>query len=248
MITKSFDIYFHLWSNGTPNWEREKRAWEIEQEKEWTYVQSKRTKKALKKKENVKRVHFAEKIVQSPNKSHLENLSFGSFSFKIDPQTPSNPVFLARLVIHPRFRSLLTVITAAFFGFRIPRLTRGGKLQISNLLNGLLLAFIALVIIADGPADPEWSAPIASGRVTSKDNADPDQKHSCDGCPRPRKQRQSPTFLGGLKNLSFQRIPRSQEAAVNRTPLTTVTPRLSIRLPFQRNRIFPTHLLLLRQL
>jgi len=34
VITNMFDIYFHLWNNGTPHWEREKHAWEIEQEKE----------------------------------------------------------------------------------------------------------------------------------------------------------------------------------------------------------------------
>ena len=30
VITSQFDIYFHLWSNGTPNWEKEKRLWEEE--------------------------------------------------------------------------------------------------------------------------------------------------------------------------------------------------------------------------
>lgn len=33
VITSTFDIYFHLWNNGVPHWECEKRAWEIEQEK-----------------------------------------------------------------------------------------------------------------------------------------------------------------------------------------------------------------------
>ena len=40
ITTPTFDLYFHLWNNGTPHWEREKRAWEIEQEKEWTLVHS----------------------------------------------------------------------------------------------------------------------------------------------------------------------------------------------------------------
>ena len=33
VITSQFYVYFHLWSNGMPNWEREKRLWEEEQEK-----------------------------------------------------------------------------------------------------------------------------------------------------------------------------------------------------------------------
>jgi hypothetical protein len=49
VITTQLDIYFHLWNNGTPHWEREKRAWEIEQEKEWTRVMSRGKKQNLKK-------------------------------------------------------------------------------------------------------------------------------------------------------------------------------------------------------
>lgn len=30
VICSSFDCCFHLWNNGTPHWEHEKRAWEIE--------------------------------------------------------------------------------------------------------------------------------------------------------------------------------------------------------------------------
>jgi hypothetical protein len=48
VITSSFDVYFHLWNNGTPHWEREKRAWEIEQEKEWTKVLSRSAKREAK--------------------------------------------------------------------------------------------------------------------------------------------------------------------------------------------------------
>jgi hypothetical protein len=35
-IGDSFDVYFHLWSNGAPHWEREKRLWEAEEAKQWT--------------------------------------------------------------------------------------------------------------------------------------------------------------------------------------------------------------------
>jgi hypothetical protein len=34
-IRTSFDVYFHLWSNGAPHWEREKRLWEAEEAKRW---------------------------------------------------------------------------------------------------------------------------------------------------------------------------------------------------------------------
>ena len=50
VISSSFDVYFHLWNNGTAHWEREKRAWEIEQEKEWTTVLSKSAKRQAKAK------------------------------------------------------------------------------------------------------------------------------------------------------------------------------------------------------
>jgi len=49
VITSQFDVNFHLWSNGMPNWEREKRLWEEEPEKEWSTVLSKSTKNSIKK-------------------------------------------------------------------------------------------------------------------------------------------------------------------------------------------------------
>ena len=89
VITDTFDAYFHLWHNGTPNWEKEKRAWELEQEKEWTKVLSKSAKRALKKTEPpLKRVRFAEKLVQSPKKvvpSSSFDLAFGSHVVQVDP-------------------------------------------------------------------------------------------------------------------------------------------------------------------
>ena len=44
VISSCFDVYFHLWSNGAPHWEREKFLWEQEQLKEWTVVQSRKKK------------------------------------------------------------------------------------------------------------------------------------------------------------------------------------------------------------
>lgn len=78
VITSSFDLYFHLWNNGTPHWEREKRAWEIEQEKEWSTVLSKRAKrqaKAQAKKSTPKKVSFAKPLVQYPR----QIIQFGAF-------------------------------------------------------------------------------------------------------------------------------------------------------------------------
>jgi hypothetical protein len=92
VTTSFFDVYFHLWNNGTPHWEREKRAWEIEQEKEWTLVLSKSSKKEVKRKENLKRVHFAKPIVQPPPKNNHQpsiSLIFGSFSSQFDPSSLS---------------------------------------------------------------------------------------------------------------------------------------------------------------
>jgi hypothetical protein len=63
VITSQFDVYFHLWSNGMPNWEREKRLWEEEQEKEWSTVLSKSTKNSIRKANN-KRVSFPKHLVQ----------------------------------------------------------------------------------------------------------------------------------------------------------------------------------------
>jgi len=71
-IAKNFDVYFYLWHNGTPNWEREKRLWEEEQAHEWTLVRSKQSQCASRSipKQN-KRVHFAENwIMRSPPVKH----------------------------------------------------------------------------------------------------------------------------------------------------------------------------------
>ena len=84
-MTSTFDIYFHLWNNGTPHWEKGKRAWKIELENEWTRVMSKNEKRALKKQENAhKRVKFAEIAQSSPKATPIVS-SFGSFTTTIDP-------------------------------------------------------------------------------------------------------------------------------------------------------------------
>jgi hypothetical protein len=59
VTTEHFDVYFHLWRNGGPNWWVEFQKWEEEEENQWTLVSRK------KKKNPVRRVHFASPIRQS---------------------------------------------------------------------------------------------------------------------------------------------------------------------------------------
>jgi hypothetical protein len=94
VITAQFDIYFHLWSNGTPHWEREIRAWEIEQEKEWTRVMSKDEKWNFKKQSSCKRVCYSEHVTRfpfdrTPDPSVL--LQFGTFTTRVNPE--NSPLF-----------------------------------------------------------------------------------------------------------------------------------------------------------
>jgi len=96
IITETFDAYFHIWNNGTPHCEMEKRAWEIEQELEWTKVLSKSAKRELKKKENAqKRVRFSSKP-ESPkpnNPNPMISIAFGAFTTQVDPSSfhPASP-------------------------------------------------------------------------------------------------------------------------------------------------------------
>lgn len=62
VIGSVFDVYFHLWSNGAPHWEREKRLWEEEEAKRWSLVLSKNQKRAAKK-ANQKKLRFAQNLV-----------------------------------------------------------------------------------------------------------------------------------------------------------------------------------------
>lgn len=66
-IGRSFDVYFHLWSNGALHWKREKRLWEEEERKLWSTVLSKRQKRAVKRAE-AKKVRFARNLVCSSSK------------------------------------------------------------------------------------------------------------------------------------------------------------------------------------
>lgn len=94
-IGSSFDIYFHLWSNGVPRWEQEKRLWEAEEEKKWTKILSKGQTKSAKK--QAKKVRFAETLVQSSPKAKATPpvfdyapIRFGSF------QVCKNPLVLTQ--------------------------------------------------------------------------------------------------------------------------------------------------------
>jgi hypothetical protein len=109
VISSCFDVYFHLWNNGTPRWEREKRAWELEQEKEWSTILSKRAKREVKAAARsadkvTKKVHFAKKLVQSSLKNKFEPpscISFGSFSTTLDPIEPKKLIFSNRCCTSP---------------------------------------------------------------------------------------------------------------------------------------------------
>jgi hypothetical protein len=96
VISSSFDVYFHLWNNGTPHWEREKRAWEIEQEKQWTAVLSKCAMRQAKVKEKAqnsipKKVRFAKPLVQYPR--HI--IQFGAFRLVVvETDVPPVNIFL----------------------------------------------------------------------------------------------------------------------------------------------------------
>lgn len=66
--------------------EREKRAWEIKQEKEWTKVHSHSSKNvAAKASKSQKKVSFAKQLVQqsSPKCSPSWHLNFGAFTVEV---------------------------------------------------------------------------------------------------------------------------------------------------------------------
>lgn len=96
-IGTCFDVYFHLWNNGVAYHESDKRRWELEQEKEWTTVQSKKHhSQSMKsdqwvKKKVVKKVRFPENLVQhSPVKKFAPEplpvrLTFGAFHTSVFP-------------------------------------------------------------------------------------------------------------------------------------------------------------------
>jgi len=60
IVAESFDVYFHLWRDGGPNWTKELKKWQQEEDSQWTLVTSKKKKK--KKKSFVKSVIFNEQI------------------------------------------------------------------------------------------------------------------------------------------------------------------------------------------
>jgi hypothetical protein len=88
-VGKAFDVYFHLWSNGAPHWEREKHIWEAEEAKKWSLLLSKKQKRVSNPLEKRKKVRFAEKIVQNSlvHKSHPievpQSIKIGSFSIDL---------------------------------------------------------------------------------------------------------------------------------------------------------------------
>lgn len=102
VIGESFDVYFHLWSNGTPHWEREKHLWEAEEAKKWTAVLTMCQKRDAKAHASAtKRVHFnPQLILASPTKkfepaiSKARTICFGSISTAIDHQAQIGKSFI----------------------------------------------------------------------------------------------------------------------------------------------------------
>jgi hypothetical protein len=88
-IADHFDAYFHLWRDGSANWEREKCLWELEQQRQWTEVMNKCEKRKAK---SSKRVTFASSPVYIPRKSSLakthpmKSLQFGQFKVCLDSE------------------------------------------------------------------------------------------------------------------------------------------------------------------
>jgi hypothetical protein len=102
-IGTSFDVYFPLWSNGAPHWEREKRLWEAEEATRWKKVMSRNQKRLMYKSsrspsKHPKRVHFADNLIlDSPVAKSFPSvkpstIKFGSFVFDLhfDAETVSS--------------------------------------------------------------------------------------------------------------------------------------------------------------
>lgn len=89
VIGVCFDVYFHLWSNGAPHWEREKRLWEAEEAKKWSLVLSKSQKRSAKSSaKQIKKVCFNPQLVlPSPKTKHVpgfpHSICFGSIKAPI---------------------------------------------------------------------------------------------------------------------------------------------------------------------
>jgi hypothetical protein len=93
-IGETFDVYFHLWNNGVPHLERDKRLWEEEEAKKWTLVLSKCQKRNAKSQStnaSAKKVRFAPKLVLAspvkkfaPPTPRVQLISFGEFKTSVD--------------------------------------------------------------------------------------------------------------------------------------------------------------------
>lgn len=59
IISKQFDIYFHLWRDGGDKWEIEKKKWEQDEESSWKLVSHRKPRKS-----QLKKVSSRRKIVQ----------------------------------------------------------------------------------------------------------------------------------------------------------------------------------------
>jgi hypothetical protein len=82
IISKHFDVYFHLWRDGGANWFREWNKWQ-EESATWQVVHShKRRGSSL----SSKRVSFAKKLIQACliHKDPKETIFFGDIHCNLD--------------------------------------------------------------------------------------------------------------------------------------------------------------------
>lgn len=108
-IADHFDAYFHLWRDGSANWEKEKRPWELEQQRHWTEVINKHKKCKAKSSKKVTRK------ISSPKPSPVKSLFFGQFKVQV-PQLSDTATIRS-------FRSLSRTIVPCSLGDLIIKTT-----------------------------------------------------------------------------------------------------------------------------
>jgi len=128
-IGKTFDVYFYLFNNGVPHWEREKRLWEEEEAKKWTLVLSKCQKRNAKSQSanaSAKKVRFAPKLVlASPVK-------------KFAPPTPG-----VQLISFGEFKTSVDIYDSSFEPFTVLPPENGRALHNSAQFNSVQLEFVS---------------------------------------------------------------------------------------------------------
>lgn len=156
VIGSSFDIYFHLWSNGAPHWECEKRMWEAEEARKWTEIQSKSQKRVSKAWVFLsKKVSFNPKLIlPSPAKKAVLNdpkahtICFGSISTTINPQSHLEDSFVVGSIsskFADHLENLVSLANAVHLAHSVssgrkPALKKSASSDILNLGSGFMIS------------------------------------------------------------------------------------------------------------